>query len=113
MPGIPTYRIIGTKQAKIGTTVDRDMLHEIRCHDRFTISEKDALSVLRNGKALWIYGYVDYRDFLGGVWRSKYCATLIKDSGGLRFGETNVSPSYVGRGRRSPEEPDQDEYALA
>ena len=52
---------------------------------------------MQEHQTLWIYGYVRYRDFLGSVWRSKFCVTFPHFDGRLEFTKSNVYPMYAGR----------------
>ncbi len=101
LPETPRYTFVGTRKAPFGTVVASGERHFISCEGRTHIQPADARAIYNGTVPLWLYGYVAYRDFLGGYWRTKFCLAFKSGPGGARFEEADY-PAYAGRERYDP-----------
>jgi hypothetical protein len=97
------YPFRSNRQATIGTVTSAQEIYPIDCKTRIILSDEDAESIIQGEKTLWIYGYVKYRDFLEGIWITKFCVTLSRERNIFRFRESSLYPDYTGRQRYNTE----------
>lgn len=102
LPTKARYPLSSVVRSDIGTITAAENTYVIDCYKRISAKEGDAISILKGEKKLWVYGYIRYRDFLDGIWTTKFCLTYSRTATGYTFDDESVYPDYVGRSRDDP-----------
>jgi hypothetical protein len=103
LPAVPKYGPSARKPAELGAVVLPRQVKSFDLSGRFTINFDGARSIAADEMDLWVYGFVGFRDFLGGRWRSKFCVRYAPIKGSPSFVIYDNNPAYSGHERYQPQ----------
>ena len=92
-----------TRTYLLGTICEPQDSSNLRFNGIIDINSEDAKRV--SDENFWFYGFVAYRDFLGGHWLTKFCLRVNVSTDGPGFVPSQMYADYYGRERYDPAKP--------